>query len=114
MQKSLIEKYIADAMLHGECSHNGNWRLGNKAMDRLMAAIPKFRAMPDRGESALTALLDHPSEWVRLCAATDLLPLREDLARGVLEKLLKASSRHAAFDAKMVLSEWDKGRLRGP
>jgi hypothetical protein len=63
------------------------------------------------GESILMELLDHPNGWVRLDAATDLLPLRADLASTILENLASGPQSQLEFMAKMVLREWRAGRL---
>jgi hypothetical protein len=80
----------------------------------MLTAIARLRQRADRGESILTELLAHPNGWVRLGAATHLLPLREDRACSVLEQLSSGPRGYLEFDAKMVLREWRAGRLKVP
>lgn len=108
------DRYIADAMEHGRCMENGNFRKGNAAFDRMMAVLAELRQRVDRGESVLVELLDHPDGWVTLEAATHLLPLREELASTVLEKIASGPRSMIEFNAKMVLQEWRKGALKVP
>jgi hypothetical protein len=107
-------RYIAEAAEHGRCTESGDYKKGNAAFDQMEVALAKLRRRPDRGESILTELLDHPNGWVRLAAATDLLPLRADLASTILENLASGPQSQLEFNAKMVLREWRAGRLKVP
>jgi len=100
------DRYIADAVEHGRCTESGDYKSGNAAFDRMKAALAELRGRADRGESILMELLNHPNGWVRLDAATDLLPLRADLASTILENLAFGPQSQLEFMAKMVLREW--------
>jgi len=108
------DRYVAETVEHGRCTENGNFRKGNAAFDRMLAVLAELRRHVDRGESVLVELLDHPNEWVKLGAATHLLPLREELANAVLEKLASGPRSMIEFNAKMVLQEWRNGSLKVP
>ena len=108
------DHYVAEAIEHGRCTESGDFKRGNAAYDRMKAALAELRARADRGESALMELLDHPTGWVRLSAATHLLPLRMELATEVLEALASGPQSQVEFDARMVLREWRAGRLNVP
>ena len=108
------DRYIAEAVEHGRCTESGDYKRGNAAFDRMIAALAELREYADRGESVLTELLNHPNGWVRLDAATHLLPLRAELASKVLEKLASGPQSQVEFDAVMVLREWRAGRLNVP
>ena len=69
------DRYIAEAAEHGRCLESGDFKRGNAAYDRMIAALAELRERADRGESTLMELLTHPSGWVRLEAATHLLPM---------------------------------------
>jgi hypothetical protein len=112
MSKTVVERFVDSAITHGETAATGDYKTGNKAYDRKRAAVVELRKLPDRGEAALVALLEHPNLWVKKSAATYLLPLREDLACATLERLELSSNKHLAFDAKMTLQEWRSGRLK--
>ena len=106
------DRFIAEATEHGRCAESGDYDKGNAAFDRMIAALAALRERADRGESVLIELLNHPNGWVRLGAATHLLPLRGDLASQVLEDLASGPRSQVEFDAKMVLREWRAGRLK--
>jgi len=105
------DRYIAEAAEHGRCTESGDYKRGNAAFDRMKAALAELRGRADRGESILMELLNHPNGWVRLDAATDLLPLRAELASTILENLASGPQSQLEFMANMVLREWRAGRL---
>ena len=108
------DRYVAEAAEHGRCTESGDYKRGNVAYDRMIAALAQLRGRADRGESVLMELLNHPNGWVRLDAATHLLPLRAELASKVLEELASGPQSQVEFDAVMVLREWRAGRLNVP
>jgi hypothetical protein len=109
---TIVEQYVAAAREHGKCTETGNYKSGNKAYDRIIAAIREMRKLPDRGEVILTELLFQPDDWVKMWAATHLLPLREAAASTVLARLASVSPGLLRADADMVLKEWRAGRLK--
>jgi|EndMetStandDraft_7_1072992.scaffolds.fasta_scaffold799880_1 hypothetical protein len=108
------DRYIAEAAEHGDCTESGDFNKGNAAYDRMMATLAELRGRADRGEAVLTELLNHPNGWVRLYAATHLLPLRVELASQVLGDLASGPQSEIEFSATMVLQEWAAGRLNVP
>ena len=110
----LKDRYVAAATEHGRCTESGDYKRGNAAYDQMIAILAELRECPDRGESVLIELLNHPNGWVRVGAATHLLPLRADLATQVLEDLASGPQGQLEFDAMMVLREWRAGRLNVP
>ena len=108
------DDYVSAATEYGRCTETGDFRTGNAAFARLTAALAQLRLRPDRGEEPLVKLLTHPNGWVKSNAATHLLPLRPELAVAILENLAEGPQGHLAFDAKMVLQEWQAGRLNVP
>lgn len=105
------DRYIAEAVEHGRCTETGDFKKGNAAVDRMEAVLAKLRGHADRGESVLTELLNHPNGWVKLWAATHLLPLRAELACKILEGLESGPRSEIEHGAGMVLQEWRAGRL---
>jgi hypothetical protein len=108
------DRYIAEATEYGRCSERADPKKVNAAYRRLAAVLAQLRAGSDRGESILVDLVNHSNGWVRLWAATDLLPLRAELASSALEELAAGPPSELRFDAKKVLREWRAGRLRVP
>lgn len=112
MSASVVEIYLDAAKRHGEASREGDHKLANKAHKALMMALKEIRAEPDKGVSSLRKLLANPDSFVICWAATHLLPLSEEAAKAALQALANDEAGLAAFDAKMVLREWDAGRLK--
>ena len=67
----------------------------------------------EAGKRGIAALLDDDDPYVRCRAAAHCLQWAPDVARPVLEKLRDDNTVEwqCAFDAEMVLQEYDKGRL---
>jgi len=108
------DRYVAEITEHGRCAESGDFKKGNAAYDRMIAALAELRERADRGASVLIELLAHPNGWVRLYAATHLLPLRVEPASKVLEDLASGPQSEIEFSATMVLREWRAGRLNVP
>jgi hypothetical protein len=108
------DRFAAEAAEHGRCTESGDFRKGNAAYDAMTAALKELRERADRGEAPLLELLNHPNNWVKLAAATHLLPLRPELASEVLEKLASGPRSEARFDARIVLRQWRSGKLKVP
>jgi hypothetical protein len=108
------DRYLAAAAEHGRCTESGDYKKGNAAYDRMIAALAELRERSDRGESILIELLNHPNGWVRLDAAIHLLPLRAELASTTLENLASGPQSQLEFIAKMGLREWRAGKLNVP
>jgi hypothetical protein len=107
-------RYIAEAAEYGRCSDMASSKKVNAAYHRLAAVRRRMRAGSDQGESILVDLVNHSNRWVRLWAATDLLPLRAELASSALEELASGPPGELRLDAEMVLKEWQAGRLKVP
>lgn len=112
MTTSGSEKYALAARQHGEGTRRGDSRATNKAYVSLMKALAELRESPDRCQNALLALTTDADEEVQAWAATHLLPLSEQHARGVLERIANGPQSLLQFSAKIVLQEWNAGRLR--
>jgi hypothetical protein len=105
---------VAEATEYGRGSEAADSKKVNAAYRRLAAVLTRLRACSDKGESILVDLVRYSNGWVRLWAATDLLPLRPELASTALEELAAGPPGKVRFDAKMVLREWRAGRLKVP
>lgn len=107
----LVAEYRQHAARHGVATETGDHKKANKHYDRLVTALLALRA--EGAERALLGLLSDDNAAVRCWAATNSLEIDEEQARKALEG---ASSQPgiAGFNARMVLSEWDKGTLKIP
>jgi hypothetical protein len=110
---STKENFISAAADHGRFTESGDFKKCNKAYDRIIEAIHKFKESPDCGEGVLVHLLDYPDDSVKSWAAVCLLRLRPDEAMKILEDVAGRSGL-VAFSAEMTLKEWQAGRLKLP
>jgi hypothetical protein len=111
--EELVAEYRHSAIEHGAATAVGDHRKTNRHHDRLMAAVRGLREQGGTGTGALLPLLDDEDRSVRCWAATHCLRIDEDRARGTLEQLA-AQPGIFAFNAQVVLSEWEKGTLDIP
>ncbi len=47
------DRYVAAVAEHGRCTESGDFKRGNAAYDRMIAALSELRRHADRGESVL-------------------------------------------------------------
>ena len=110
-QESLLEEeYREAAERHGTNTISGDYKKTNKAYDDLVKVLHRMRQLDDRGESILLRAAQDHTNSVACWAATHLLPLSEQEAIKVLERIASGQGP-IAFDAEMVLEEWRAGRL---
>ena len=108
-----VEKYVTNALIHGEASQEGDFKRGNAAYHGIVAALKELRAAGEDGRQALLDVLHHESDAVTCWAATHLL--KTDKKKAI--KVLRAISRRPGIigsDASTVLEELKKGRLETP
>ncbi|MEJ0091346.1 MAG: DUF2019 domain-containing protein [Limisphaerales bacterium] len=109
----LLKSYAAAAAAHGEATEKGDYRVGNKQHDIIVATYREIRARGLEAQRSLFGLLDHPNEAVRLVAAAHALEFAPEEGATVLELLAKGTSIHG-FSARITLEEWKKGSLKFP
>jgi len=108
----MIEQYVNAAIRHGQYSVQGDHEAANLAHDELLSVLKQIRQLPDRGEQLLRGLLVDKNRFVVCWAATHLLPISSHEARQALMRVMEEDSNGlAGLNAKMVLQEWDSGRL---
>ena len=111
---SLLAAYVSAAATYGEALKSGDHKAANSSFGRIHELLAKLRLNSDRGKVALGEILsasDNPH--VRCSAATHLLPLDESSAMDVLETV-SLEEGIVGFHAKMVIREWNAGRLKIP
>jgi len=109
----LVSEYRHNAVEHGRATETGDHKKANKHHDRLVGALHLLRQHGTEGEQALLGLLSDENASVRCWAATHSLENDAEQARNALEAL-SAQPGIIGFNARMVLSEWDKGTLKLP
>lgn len=107
--EKLIDIYMKNAVIHGEGTLEGNYKKTNKAHDKLINAYKKIKEF-DNKLNSLLPLLSNENISVRSWSATHLLPHSNE-AKDILKKISKEDGL-LAFDAKMVLKEWENGNLK--
>jgi hypothetical protein len=100
--ESAIKLFRESAIIHEESTQEGNYKIGNKAHDKIIEALRYLFINNKMNE--LLPLLDDSSNGVKVWAATYLLPMYEDKAINTLKTI-------NSFTANIVLDEWNKGCL---
>jgi hypothetical protein len=108
--EELLSDYAATAKKHMEASNSGNYRVANRAYDRLVKLRRELMDRGASGRSALLSLLGHVDPEVRVWAAADCLPVDTTKAEQVLSDLVHCSGI-VALTAETTLDEWKAGRL---
>lgn len=97
--------------MHGAGTLAGEPGATNLAHRSIVEALEDLRRAPDKGENALRELLTDEDPSVATWAALFLLPLDEQSASAVLERIAASGVPLIAFNAQMTLREWKAGRL---
>lgn len=94
-------------VVHGEATKQGNYKVGNKAYDRIIKAVSFLRQ--GGNEALLYRYLQHEKPVVRITAAFTLRSNEENLIKvlgqaGSCDDILAHGARH-------ILSQWRAGKL---
>ena len=108
--QDLICKYREYAVAHGAAICSGEYKAANKYHDKLTSLLPLIREAGDDAAVALAQLVNDRDDAVVCWSATHLLSANEAVAIPALNRLVKKSGP-MAFNAKMVLKQWEKGEL---
>lgn len=117
MKKSLKDLYREYAILHCTSTLSGNYRKTNKAYDKINK-IRKEIEKWDRNtiESFYSDLLNEENDYVKLFVASHCLKIGLNIenSQKILKKISKSKAIHPviAFDAKMILKEYEKNGLK--
>lgn len=104
-----LELFKEAAAFHGECTENGNYKLGNKNHDKIVKVLDYLKK--ENRRDYLYKFLDDSNIWVQLWSAVYLLPLYEKDALTVLNKI--AAGNGIVFGvAETTIKEWKKGNLK--
>jgi hypothetical protein len=107
--ESLLWEYVRHAAEHGKATREGDYQRGNAVYGQL---VETFKALVrQNARSRLLTLLKHDDQAVRCWAATHSLRVDAPSAVATLKKLSEGKGP-IALDARMVLSEWEKGTLK--
>lgn len=110
-QELLINDFVETSALYGLAQENGDSKLVNKCSKKRNLIIQNITKSADFKVAQLTDLLAHPNDYVRLYSAYYSIPYAPIKAKETLLSLSE-KKRLLGFEAKMILSEWEKGNLR--
>lgn len=111
--EELLGIYLAAAALHGASAIEGEYRVTNRQARILIDVYCELRFRGLEAQRALLEFLDHADRGVRGWAAYHALEFAPEKGLPVLEELAMETGV-LALDARMVLQEWRKGRLKIP
>ncbi len=111
-QESVLAEYEKQAIIHSDCTEDGNYKRGNKAHDALVALLPIIDEMSE-GRQMLSMLFENDHPGVRSWAATHCIEVNEEQAIDVLSKIAEQKGP-LSISAHMVLELWKKGELKIP
>lgn len=109
--EKLESEYRKYAEEHGSAYKDYDYKRTNKFHDKFMVLLPRMRENSDRGEEILRRLMKDKSGTVVLWAGTHSLPIAEKEAIATLDSIVQKGGVFG-FDAKMVIREWQGGRLK--
>ena len=107
----ILEEYIEACLKEEDSLKRGDSKTGNKQYRIIKNIIRDLKSNPNYGLVKLNPFMEHPSSNVRLTTAFNLIPILPEQAKSVL-KVLAGGRGAIAFNAKMTLSEWEKGNLK--
>jgi HEAT repeats len=107
----LLQDYIDAAILHGEASARGNYKVANKQYTNLTRIYKRFEKDKITANNLLGELLQHENTSVRIWAAAHALGLKIETEKAV--KTLEEASRDNSvgilrLNAEMTLKEWNE------
>lgn len=110
--KNLEEALICfkeNAIIHGECTQNGDYKRGNKSHKNIINAIKYISA--EHKYEIIEPLLEDNNLSVRIWAAYALLHVNTPKAVKALKEIVKTDSGIMGFNAEMTLDEFKKGNI---
>jgi hypothetical protein len=108
--EALESKYREYAKDYGAAYTSGDYRTTNRNHAKLAALLPELRATGEQGEAILHRLMRDRSDIIAMWAATHSLPFAEREAIATLDAIARRGGI-IGHSAKMVIKEWQAGRL---
>ena len=110
----LVSDYRRAAIAHKTAKRAGDHRTANRAYGRLAKITIELRDRNEDEQTRFLELMDDPDIGVKLWAATHALEFAPARAEQVLKALAAGPESLEEMEARIVLEEWRKGRLRPP
>lgn len=111
MNENLKNKFIEFAVTHGTCTEVGDSKGANISYDLLMDTLIEMSHEYDSGRLMLSFLCNYDNDYVKIWAATYILPIDSELGVRTL-KLLSNRKGFVGIDAAMTLKLWNSGNLK--
>jgi hypothetical protein len=109
---NLITAYRNAAVGHGAAILAGDSKAANRYHAELATSLNELKGDHAKSPLLLMELLDDPNDSVAAWAATHLIRFCTDKSVTTLKRIGEKDDL-IAFDAAMVLEEWEKGRFSG-
>ena len=109
--ESIVEIFIEESVLHGECTVSGNYKQGNKAADRLFRIWREIKDSKFDGEKLVDELIESSNlptrQWISAIALD--MHYRVDEALEILSDIAKTNEYPTVrFSAQMTMKTWKK------
>jgi len=104
-----LKLFEESAMLHGESTLSGDYKLCNKHYECIIRCIEYL--YDNKEADTLKPFLDNKNTSVRMWAAYALLPLYTNMCKSILSDLSNQKNI-LGLTAKITLQEWEKGNLK--
>jgi hypothetical protein len=106
---SALALFKEAAVIHGEATKSGEYKLGNKNYYIIVKAIDYL--IKENAIDHLLQFLEDPNASVCKWAAAYLLPIHEKIALNALQSIAKEKGIIAG-NARVTIQEWEKGNLK--
>ena len=111
-----IEEYIKNGEIQGATFITGEYKKGNKAFNKMERIIDKVRDLGEENKFFLSIFEKSKDVNTLTCCCANMLKfqIEPQKARKKLEEIKKSKEINPilAFNAKMLLQEWDKGNIK--
>ncbi|WP_019555679.1 DUF2019 domain-containing protein [Propionispira raffinosivorans] len=109
--EKIIDEYIEACIKGEDAQERGDSKTYNKQQRVIQKIRKELKLNSEYGLEKLVPFFEHSNRFVRLETAISLVPIQPDRSKAVLLELSNTRGL-TAFNAKMTLSEWEKGNLK--
>lgn len=109
--EKIVNEYLEACMKGEDAQERGDSKTYNKQQRIIQKIRKELKSNSEYGLGQLLPFLEHQNSFVKLETAISLVPIQPDRSKKVLLELSDTKGL-TAFNAKMTLSEWEKGNLK--
>lgn len=106
----IVSRFVDASINYGIAQEEGNANKVNKFVRKIEKASKELKERNEIENPSFIALLNHSNDYVKFHAAFSLLRVNDDLSKPILLELSKKNGL-IGFEAKMSLSEYEKGNI---